>query len=57
MTPADRILKAAHQVIDRHSMALNVEPTDRLHQIVIRVKPRGDGWRASLTVETAEEVV
>jgi hypothetical protein len=57
VTPADRLLKAAHAAIDAQSAMLNaIQPRDA-HQYVIRVKPRGESWRASVQVETAEREV
>ena len=57
MTPADRILKAAHMEIERKRALLDaLEPCDA-HQYVIRVKPRGGAWKASVAVEACEESV
>lgn len=57
MTPADRILKAAHAEIDRQSALLNALNPDKLHAVKMTLKPRGDRWRVSMAVETLEETV
>ena len=57
MTPAEHILKAAQQAIERKSLLLSGVCAEETHEIVIRLKPRGAGWRVSLTVETCEENV
>jgi hypothetical protein len=57
MTPADRILKAAHMEIERSRLMLDGLRLDDTHQVVIRVKPRGPALRVSLAVETVERSV
>lgn len=57
MTPADRILKAAHAAIDAESTMLNGMRWDGTHMITIRLKPRGLAVVASLDIATREREV
>jgi len=56
MTPADRILKAAHMEIER-TRVLDGLRFDDIHQVVIRLRPRGQAILASVAVETQEREV
>ena len=55
MTPAERLLKAVHMEIDRKRPWLDALTPSEAHQYVIRVKPRGDGYRVSIGVDSIEE--
>ena len=57
MTPAERLLKAVHMEIDRKRWWLDALMPGDCHQVVIRVKPRGDGYRVSIGVDAMEERV
>ena len=57
MTPSERILKAAHMEIERQQSLLDAVRLDDTHQVVIRLKPRGQGMRVSVAVETCEREV
>lgn len=54
MTTDEALRRAALTVIERDKLLLATVQPELTHAILIRLKPRGKAWRASITVETAE---
>jgi hypothetical protein len=57
VTPADRILKAAHMEIEHVRTLLDAMPMGGTHSVTIRLKPRGSAIRASVDIATSEREV
>lgn len=57
MTPSEKLVKVLHMAIERERGLLDGMTVDGTHLIRAIVKPRPDGWRVSISIETQERRV